>query len=1169
MATPQDLLRHAPAPGSSSGNSPGSSSGSKSGPAVSLKPDDLIDALYRPMRTAQQIDRVEQELCAAGEAFFQISGLGHEAAAALNLFLRPQDWLHPHYRDKALMLARGVTPKDFFDSVLTNADSYSAGRQMCCFMASRGLNLPSTVIPVGNNALQAVGIAMQVKDQPDRPIVVCGLGDGTTQQGEVMEAMAEAARSRLPVLFWIEDNGYAISTQTAGTTFYNFPGAENQPHWGMDINRFDGRDVLPQLPRIGELIDEVRTTRTPRIGIMQVDRLSSHSNADDERVYRAADVIQQVADTSCPVNNLRKALIAAGVDEVKMDAVDAEVVAHCREAVEQSRRIGDPEPCPIASEPLPAEIAPGADEYLGDPSAIDEDPVTMIDAMRRVLHDKLASDDRVTLLGQDIEDPKGDVFGVTKGLSTAFPGRVVNAPLAESTIIGSSIGRALAGGRPIGFIQFADFLPTGIGQLMNELGSIHWRTNGQFDAPVILMITCGAYRAGLGPFHSQTLESTLAHIPGVDVMMPSSASDAAAMLNAAFKSERPTVFLYPKVCLNDRAPWKLTSADVEKHLATVGTSRTLHSGGDLTLVTWGSTVTLGMGVAEMLSTQDVGVDLIDLRCISPWDRKAITASVKKTGKLLVVHEDNLTAGLGAEVIAAVVEDLSPGGQGVIAKRVTRDDTWVPCNYTNQLEVLPSYRRTLTTACEMLGLDIAWPTQVHTQEDDDSIEIVEAQGSSPADQEVMVSVWNVAVGDTVTTGQTIADMEADKATFEFASPCDGVVVEVLIEADEKVPVGTPVIKIKTAAAAGEAKVVKRQTREDLGYPVITRPGTSGVPLKPTPGFNTTAASGQSVSVYLSPIHIAEGRDRLSNSVLVQRFPEYSSDDIVKRTGIESRPILARDQSALSIGVEAARAALKAEGLTLDDLTGIVCHTTTPPLNTPSMSCMILRELDPEAEHELMVYDVNAACSGWLYALDTAYHTILTQPHKAVLVVTTEALSRVVDPKDFGTVILFGDAATATIVRGTTDGSPKLNNGGSAMVLQRPVLSGKADKGNILTVAFQGQGHIHMDGKSVYTEAVRAMTKMVKQAFDESSIPFDDVDWLVPHQANRRIFEAVRKRLKVPEDKVIDLIAEHGNTSSSSIPLSIAKSSHRFKAGDTIGLCAFGGGFTFGAAVIGVE
>ncbi|MEM9020622.1 MAG: beta-ketoacyl-ACP synthase 3 [Planctomycetota bacterium] len=1124
-----------------------------------LAKDQLL-ALYRAMQTARRVDQIEQELCASGEAFFHIAGLGHEAAAALNLFLTDDDWLHPHYRDKALMIGRGVGPQAWFDSVLTNAASYSAGRQMCCFMADRSLHLPSTVIPVGNNALQAVGIAMQVKDQPGNPVVVCGLGDGTTQQGEVMEAMAEAVRSELPVLFWIEDNGYAISTVTQGKMFFNRD-PEDDGFFGMKPTRVCGKHVLSDLDRIGDLVDQVRATRRPAIGLMRVDRLSNHSNADDQRVYRPTETIEHLASVSEPVSNLRADLIEAGIaSAAELDDVDQAVEQACQNAKEKARRIGDPIACVTASTELPAEVAPGAAEYLGADDSGDQ-AITMIDAMRRVLKTKLAEDERITLLGQDIEDPKGDVFGVTKGLSTAFPGRVLNAPLAESTIIGSSIGRALAGGRPVGFIQFADFLPTGIGQLMSEMGSMHWRTNGQFDCPVILMITCGAYRAGLGPFHSQTLEATLAHIPGVDVMMPSSASDAAAMLNAAFKSNRPTVFLYPKVCLNDRAPWKTTSPDVEKHITPVGTARTLTAGADLTLVTWGSTVTLGMGVAEKLAAHDLGVELIDLRCISPWDRQTITKSVKKTGKLLVVHEDNLTAGFGAEVVAGVVEDL---GAGVIARRVTRADTWVPCNYTNQLEVLPSYRRTLAVACEMLGLEITWPVEDYADADDASLQVVEAQGPSPADQEVMISVWNVAVGDSVTTGQIIADVEADKATAEFAAPCDGVVAEILLEPDEKVPVGTPIMKIRVEQAEAGDKVVKRQTREDLGHPLITRPTNAA-----RPAFSPTRVSGQDVSVYLSPIHFAEGRDRLTNTVLAQRFPEMSAEDIVKRTGIESRPILARDQSAVSIAVEAAQAALDAEGLTLDDLTGIVCHTTTPPLNTPSMACLLLRELDTTGQRELMVYDVNAACSGWLYALDTAYHTILTQPHKAVLCVTTEALSRVVDPEDFGTAILFGDAASATIVRGSTNGKPTLNNGGNPMVLKRPVLSGKADPGSILTVGFQGQSHLHMDGKKVFVEAVRAMTKMVKQAFDEAGIPIEDIDYLVPHQANARIFEAVRARLKVPHDKVIDLIADHGNTSSTSIPLSIGKAAHRFQPGDTVGVCAFGGGFTFGAAVLKVQ
>ncbi len=344
-----------------------------------------------------------------------------------------------------------------------------------------------------------------------------------------------------------------------------------------------------------------------------------------------------------------------------------------------------------------------------------------------------------------------------------------------------------------------------------------------------------------------------------------------------------------------------------------------------------------------------------------------------------------------------------------------------------------------------------------------------------------------------------------------------------------------------------------------------------------------AEAASVRVYLSPIHTVEGRNRLDNSDLERRFAGRTAADIVKRTGIESRPIVGPGQTALSMAVEAAAAALAAEGLTLDELTGIVCHTTTPPLNTPSMACMVLNGLDEQrraadpklAAAEAVVYDVNAACSGWLYALDAAFNTVRDNPSSAVLVVTTETLSRVVDPNDFDTAILFGDAATATVVRGSaitdaSEGTAGLPAG--SLVLQKPVLSGKADPGMVLTVGFEGGGHIQMDGKRIFVEGVRAMTEMAQRAFTAAGKPLEDVDWLVPHQANRRIFDAVAKKLNVPGEKVIDQIAHCGNTSSSSIPLAIARAlkdgSATFAPGQTVGAVAFGGGFTFGAAILEV-
>ncbi|MEM8783045.1 MAG: beta-ketoacyl-ACP synthase 3, partial [Planctomycetota bacterium] len=853
-------------------------------------------------------------------------------------------------------------------------------------------------------------------------------------------------------------------------------------------------------------------------------------------------------------------------------------------AAELARRVGEPEVTFDAKRPLPESLTADDAEYTGDASV--DEPLMMIEAMRAALRHRLESDASITLLGEDIEDPKGDVFGLTRGLSTDFPGRVQNTALTEATIVGTAIGRAMVGGRPVAFCQFADFLPNGINQVLSELGTIRWRTGGRFECPVILMVTCGGYRPGLGPFHAQTFESLLAHVPGVDVFMPSDAGDAAGLLNAAFESKRPTVFLYPKVCLNDRA--RVTSDDVEKQLVVPGTARRLREGNDLTLVAWGSTVGLALDAAETIETQtDRRIDVFDLRSIDPWDATAIADSAKRTGRLAVVHEDNLTAGFGAEVVAEVVERCAKDGVSVVARRIARPDVPIPQNFANQLEVLPSYRRTLGVCCEMLGLDLSFDAELT---EGGEVETVMIPGSSPADQVVTVTEWLCRVGEPVKAGQHIADLEADKAVFEFAAPADGVVEELILPEGEQVDVGSPMMKLRKSGVAPEGgpnengdasadpmdrPVFKRELRENQGTPRITDPANAQAPS----GTAEPKRRADDATVFLSPITVVEGERRLTNEDLIRRFPDRSGDDIVKRTGIESRPIVGPDQTALSMAIEAASAALKQENLTLDDVSGIVCHTTTPPLNTPSMACMALAGLDEKRRAadpslkpaQCMVYDVNAACSGWLYALDAAYNTVRDDPEATVLVVTTEALSRVVNPTDFDTAILFGDAATATVVRGArvdpgSDENAPLALPAGSFVLTKPVLSGKADPQRILTVGFQGQGHIEMDGKKVFVEGVRAMTDMTTRAFTAVGRSVNDCDWLVPHQANRRIFEAVRKKLDVPESKVIDEIADHGNTSSSSIPLSLAKRAADIRPGQTIGLCAFGGGFTFGAAIL---
>jgi 2-oxoisovalerate dehydrogenase E1 component len=299
----------------------------------------------------------------------------------------------------------------------------------------------------------------------------------------------------------------------------------------------------------------------------------------------------------------------------------------------------------------------------------------------------------------------------------------------------------------VAFIQFAGFLPLGFNQLANELGSLAWRTKCGWQAPVIILVSCGGYRPGLGPFHAGSFESAIAHIPGLDVALPSTAADAAGILNAGFHSERPTIIFYPKALLND--PARSTSAKVADHFTPIGTARKIGDGGDVTLVGWGNTAPLCEKVGETLASVGITADVIDLRWLPPWDREMVCASARRSRRLLVAHEDNITAGFGAEVIATVAEFVDGP---VECRRVARPDTYVPCHFGNQLVVLPSYRSILTAAAAMCGLDLVWrdPPQPHNGR-----LVVKTIGSSPADQSVELVGLPVKLGDHVKAGQTIA------------------------------------------------------------------------------------------------------------------------------------------------------------------------------------------------------------------------------------------------------------------------------------------------------------------------------------------------------------------------------------------------------------------------------
>ena len=1104
----------------------------------------LFLSVYGSIVKAREVDLLEVDYTKRGEAFFHVSGAGHENIAFLSPYLIADDFLHCHYRDKSLMIARGITERQFFLSLFAKDQSHSRGRQMSAHLSDPMLNIMSLVGPVGNNALQAVGVATVIKNKKSNPLVLCSVGDGTSQQGEVLEAIAHAVRDNLPVLFVIEDNHWAISTKTFGKTFYNTPDGDAEAFYGIPIVRVDGRNAEETFDTFGKVTAKIRADRKPAIVVFNVKRLNSHTNADDHRTYRNASEIDETSKNNDPIPLLRSWLLGHGVTEVELSTLEQTIKSKVLADSIDAQDSPDPEPNFDAKAPLPHELVDANCEYIGN--GIGEQ-LTMLEAMREVLKHHLSQDERVSLFGEDIEDPKGDVFGVTKGLSQAFPGRVVNSPLAESTIVGVAIGQALAGARPVGFLQFADFFAIAYNQIFAEMGSMYWRTDGGWTAPVILLVSCGGFKPGLGPFHASSMESTAAHTPGIDVFLPATAGDAAGLLNAAFSSGRPTIIFYPKSCLNDRS--QLTSRDVSRQLVPIGKGRRHRTGTDITFVAWGNTLGFSLKAADALAVAGVTSDVIDLRSISPWDVDMVVESVRKTGRLIIAQEDNLTASVASEIAASVAERA---GVPVVIRRVSRPDTYVPFHFENQLQVLPGFKRILTAAVDVLGGTLTWQVRAQPEE---GFSYVEAVGSSPSDESVTVVEWKVSAGASLKPGDVIGEMEADKAAFELGCPLEGTLVEILVPEGNMVKVGTPLLKVATAGFRVSKTPV---TIEDPGEPIITLPvHTAAISVT-----RTNRASHIGPVAGIAGLQIAPGSRVVTNDEIAANCPEWTADEILKRIGIETRRWAMDDEDALTLVTKAAAELLSSHGLTAADLTAIFCSSGTPLRITPSMACMTLAELSLGLETlpEMQAQDIVSACSGYLYGLQAAWDHLHHNPNGRVLVLTTEVLSRRTNPSDYATAPIFGDAATATLVVGSSRQDEMLTS------FERPELSAKGDIAGILRVPMPDDGFIYQNGPKVYLEAVHHMIEQLGKTCAASDVKLHDLDFVVAHQANQRILNAVRQRTNLPEDKVFSNIRHYGNTSSNSIPLALFELLPKMKSSAKVGLVAFGGGFTFGGTLM---
>ncbi len=580
-------------------------------------------------------DLREQNLNRQGKGHFHVSGMGHEALAAISFQMEADDYICPYYRDRALVLGRGVASSELALDYMAKRKGQSGGRQMPSHYSYADRHIWSVPTPTGAQLLPACGIAWGIKLDGKPNFVVTTIGDAATRQGDFFEAVCFAKEKQLPVMFVVEDNAYGISSPTRKIN----PLALNvlQPNDWIDV---DGTNVQTVYDIARKEIEGLRAGKGPSFLWVRMERLSSHTSTDDQKLYRSDDELQNL-EKGDPLKRWKEQLIEEGVlTAEEYDRLDNEIKERVRREFSEADRAKDP-----SADELELQVtgeAPKLDDEVLPPGKY-----RIGDTINKVLRAGLEKDPGRIIFGEDIEDPKGGVFRLTQKLSTEFPKQVYNSPLAESTILGVACGLASYGKRPVFELQFIDFINPGWNQLVTNLSTLRWRSFGTWKCPAVIYAPYGAYLPGGSLWHSQANEGALAHYPGINIAIPSTPEDAAGLLWTAMHCEDPTIVLIPKHLL-----WAEHESAEPIRAVPLGQARQRSSGSDVTLVAWGNTIEKSLEALAQLGSE-ASVELLDLRSIVPWDKAAIEESVRRTGRLIVVQEDTENCSVGQMIITHI------------------------------------------------------------------------------------------------------------------------------------------------------------------------------------------------------------------------------------------------------------------------------------------------------------------------------------------------------------------------------------------------------------------------------------------------------------------------------------------------------------------------------------